>query len=47
MIFEQNKESAVERVTSTNGEQEPLEMAGKKAEDTIEFYKKLLLRLPS
>ena len=40
MIFEQNKEAMLQRVSSTTDELEALEMAMKMEEETIKFYKK-------
>jgi rubrerythrin len=40
MIFEQNKEAMLQRVSSTTDELEALEMAMKMEEKTIKFYKK-------
>ena len=40
MIFEQNKEAMLQRVSSTTDELEALEMAMKMDEETIKFYKK-------
>ncbi len=40
MIFEQNKDAMLQRVSSTTDELEALEMAMKMEEETIKFYKK-------
>lgn len=40
MLFEQNKDAMLQRVSSTTDELEALEMAMKMEEETIKFYKK-------
>lgn|GEM_PF-4584106 len=45
MTIEQNRGSVVQPVTSTTDELEQLEMAGRMAKETIEFYKKAAVEI--